>query len=83
VECGKRPIYLLEQKNESFYLKLNETRVIEWLRENGLGDKPPPRNSMKLGGLLIEEYIDFGRFLEQYRERATPKTPRSISNYVY
>jgi len=83
VERGKRPIYLLEQKNEGFYLKLSEVRVVEWLCENGLGDKLPPRDGMSLGGLLIEEYVDFGRFLERYRERATPKTPRSISNYVY
>jgi hypothetical protein len=38
---------------------------------------------MRIGGLLIEEYADFGRFLEDYRERATPPTPRSLSNYVY
>ena len=48
VERGKRPIYLLEQKNEGFYLRLDETRVIEWLRQNGLGDKLPPRDDMKL-----------------------------------
>ena len=83
VERGKRPIYLLEQKNEGFYLKLSEARVIEWLRQNDLGDRLPPRDGMKLGGLLIEEYVDFGRFVENYRERATPKTPRSIPNYVY
>jgi len=83
VERSKRPIYLLEQKNEGFYLKLDERRVIEWLSQNGLANNLPPRDGMKLGGLLIEEYADFGRFVESYRERATPKTPRSISNYVY
>ena len=32
---------------------------------------------------MIEEYADFGRFLEDYRERAarTP-TPRSLPNYI-
>lgn len=83
VERNKRPIYLLEQKNEGFYVKLDEKRVIEWLSQNGLADNLPPRDGMKLGGLLIEEFADFGRFLETYRERATPKAPRSISNYVY
>jgi hypothetical protein len=83
VEKKKRPIYLLEQKNEGFYVKLNEERVTEWLSKNGLGGFLPPRDAMRLGGLLIENYIDFGRFLESYRERATPRTPRSIPNYVF
>ena len=38
VEKRKRPIYVLEQKNEGFYVQLNETRVIDWLIHNGLGD---------------------------------------------
>jgi hypothetical protein len=38
---------------------------------------------MRLGGLLIEEYQDFGRFLERYPERSSPLTPRSVPNYVY
>src|SRR5579872_313006 len=83
VEKKKRPIYLLEQKNEGFYIRLNESRVIKWLCQNGLGGQLPPREGMHLGGLLIEEYEDFGRFLESYRERATPPTPRSLANYVY
>ena len=83
VERGKRPIYLLEQKNEGFYIRLNETRVIEWLTRNDLGDQLPPRDGMRLGGLLIEQYQDFGRFLDGYRERSSPRTPRSISNFIY
>jgi hypothetical protein len=83
VEKKKRPIYLLEQKNEGFYIRLNENQVIEWLSQNGLGEQLPPRDGMRLGGLLIEEYADFGRFLQDYRERATPPTPRSLPNYVY
>jgi hypothetical protein len=83
VERGKRPIYLLEQKNEGFYIRLNEKRVIQWLTTNGLGDQLPPRGGMGLGGLLIEQYQDFGRFLEGYRERSSPRTSRSISNFTY
>ena len=83
VEKKKRPIYLLEQKNEGFYIRLNERRVIDWLRQNGMEQQLPPRDGMRLGGLLIEEYQDFGRFLEKYRERATPPTSRSVPNYVY
>jgi hypothetical protein len=84
VEKNKRPIYLLEQKNEGFYVRLNEDRVIQWLRLNQLGDMMPPRDGMRLGGLLIEQYADFGRFLEAYRERtAESRTPRSLPSYIY
>lgn len=83
-EKSKRPIYLLEQKNEGFYVRLNEQRVIDWLQRNGVGANQPPRDGMRLGGLLIEEYVDFGRFLEAYRERAGENnTPRSVPNYTY
>jgi hypothetical protein len=84
VEKSKRPIYVLEQKNEGFYIRLNETRVIAWLEANGLGSLLPPRGGMRLGGLLIDEYVDFLRFLDDYKERtAESRTRRSIPNYVY
>lgn len=84
VDKNKRPIYLLEQKNEGFYFKLNEARIIRWLQANGLNDQLPPRGGMSLGGLLIEQYVDFGRFLEEYRERtADSRTLRSVPSYVY
>ena len=57
--------------------------MIEWLTRNGLGDQLPLRGGMRLEGLLIEQYQDFGRFLEGYRERSSPRTPRSISNFIY
>jgi len=83
VERNKRPIYVLEQKNEGFYVRLNAARVRRWLDANGLGAGLPPRDGMALGGLLIETYQDFGRFLEAYRERAVGATQRSLSNCVY
>ena len=84
VEKGKRPVYVLEQKNEGFYVRLSEDRVIDWLTQNGLGSNLPPRSAMRLGGLLIEEYVDFGRFLDLYRERTgESRTPRAIPSYVY
>lgn len=83
-ERNKRPIYLLEQKNEGFYVRLNEARVVAWLQANGIGQNMPPRDDMRLGGLLIEDYADFGRFLESYRERtADSRTQRSVPSYVY
>lgn len=84
VERQKRPIYVLEQKNEGFYIRLDHARVVEWLSRNGFDDALPPRSGMHLGGMLIEQYADFGRFVEGYRERTgESRTARSISSYVY
>ncbi len=85
VEKAKRPIYVLEQKNEGFYVRLSEERVFEWLHRNGLGaDLAALDSGLHLGGALIEQYVDFGRFLEPYRERtAESRTPRSVPSYVY
>ena len=83
-EKNKRPIYILEQKNEGFYIRLNEQRVISWLAQNGLDDKLQLADGMRLGGRLVEEYVDFGRFLEHYKERTgESRTLRSIPNFVY
>jgi hypothetical protein len=83
-EKNKRPIYVLEQKNEGFYIRLNEQRVVAWLVRNGLADKLQLTNGMRLGGRLVEEYVDFERFLEPYKERTgESRTPRSVPNYVY
>ena len=84
VEKQKRPIYVLEQKNEGFYVRLNEAQVIAWLTRNALAADLPPRSGMRLGGLLVEQYTDFGRFVEGYRERTgESRTLRSLPSYVY
>jgi diadenosine tetraphosphatase ApaH/serine/threonine PP2A family protein phosphatase len=84
VDRGKRPIYVLEQKNEAFYIRLDETRVAEWLRDNGLGESPSAGITARLGGRYILEYQDFGMFLEDYKERSSEaSTPRSVPSYIY
>jgi hypothetical protein len=83
VEANKRPIYVLEQKNEGIYIRLNEARVRTWLERNGLplSDAEAPA---KVGGTYLLEYADFGRFLESYKEGTSgPKTLRSVPNYIY
>lgn len=83
VEPNKRPIYVLEQKNEGIYVRLNEARVRRWLERNGLpmiDDEGPAR----IGGTYLLDYVDFGRFLVNYKEGTSgPKTERSIPNYIY
>jgi hypothetical protein len=83
VEANKRPIYVLEQKNEGIYVRLNENRVRIWLQRNGLplSDAEPPA---RIGGTYLLGYTDFGRFLESYKEGTSgPKTQRAIPNYIY
>lgn len=83
VEANKRPIYVLEQKNEGIYVRLNEARVRTWLERNGLplSDAEAPA---KIGGTYLLEYADFGRFLQSYKEGTSgPKTLRSVPNYIY
>jgi hypothetical protein len=83
VEANKRPIYVMEQKNEGIYVQLNEARVRRWLERNGLpiDDAGAPD---KIGGAYLLDYVDFGRFLESYGEGTSgPKTQRSVPNYIY
>ncbi|HJO73206.1 MAG TPA: hypothetical protein QGG32_10220 [Rhodospirillales bacterium] len=65
----KRPIYVLQQKNEAIYVRLDEARVEEWLKINGLKDELTRPEDQALGSVLIENYREFGRFLETYSER--------------
>lgn len=83
VQANKRPIYVLEQKNEGIYVRLDETRVRNWLKRNGLvvADIEAPA---RIGGTYLLEYADFGRFLVNYKEGTSgPKAQRSIPNYIY
>ena len=83
VEANKRPIYVLEQKNEGIYVRLNEDRVRNWLERNGLvvDDTEAPA---RIGGTYLMEYVDFGRFLVNYKEGTSgPKTQRFTPNYIY
>lgn len=78
---AKIPIYCLKQANEAFYLRLDETAVREWLETNHIpvnGACP----SARVGGLLIEDYRPFGRFLDEYRGQGET-TPRHAYAYVY
>ncbi len=83
VDTGKRPLYVLQQKNEAIYVRLSEEKVIAWLEENGLGQQIQGHPE-RPGGRYISEYINFGRILESYREGTGGiKNQRSISNYIY
>lgn len=66
------PVYCLQQSNEAFYIRLDEGAVVEWLTRNHVSLAACP--SERLGGLLIEQYRPFERFLTEYRrERAVTR----------
>lgn len=74
------PVYCLQQANEAFYIRLDESVVCRWLEKNAI-PVDSVRPSEKLGGLLIEQYQPFSRFLDDYRREKT--MPREAYPYVY
>ena len=79
---GKHPIYVTQQNNEALYCKLDESRVRRWLERNGVSDLPPPEIS--LGRAYLERYLDFGPFLDDYKDRERAGAfPRTLPPYVY
>lgn len=80
VQGTKRPIYVTQQRNEALYFKLDETRVIRWLKANNVTDVP----DNALGRAYLERYEDFGPFLETFKDReGTGGYPRTVPAYVY
>jgi len=76
----KRPIYVTQQQNEALYFKLDEARVLRWLKANQITDVPEEG----LGRAYLERYEDFGPFLEVFKDReGTGGYPRTAPAYVY
>jgi hypothetical protein len=77
---NKRPIYVTQQLNEALYFKLDEARVVRWLKANQIIDVPEDQ----VGRAYIERYDDFGPFLEVFKDReGTGGYPRTLPAYVY
>jgi hypothetical protein len=68
LQNGKRPIYVIEQQNEAIYVRLDPDTVARFLIANGLLTQLPavPKT---IGGVLIETYQDFERFLQDFSVR--------------
>lgn len=81
VRRNQRPIYVLHQKNEAFYVQLNEEMVIRWLVENQLPGMQLP-NGMRFGARYIENYLDFGPFLDDFKSQKSD-VMRTICNMSY
>jgi hypothetical protein len=81
IERNKRPIYILSQKNEAIYVKLDQGQVISWLLANHVTIGEPLAPGQKLGARYIGQYQDFGYYLEAFRRRDT--TRRNLCNMIY
>lgn len=81
---NNRPIYVIEQQNEAIYMRLDAGAVAAWLQANGALSAPPapPRT---LGSVVIEEYSDFGTFLQGFtvRDEASRVRTRDAPSLVY
>jgi hypothetical protein len=81
VARGQRPLYVLHQKNEAFYVQLDEAMVLKWLAANQLAGVQMP-NGMKFGARYIEQYQDFGPYLEDLKSQQAD-VGRTICNMSY
>src|SRR5262249_38766079 len=81
---NRRPIYVIEEQNEALYIQLNPAAVTAFLQTNGVLDDPPlpPKT---IGGVLIENYQDFGLFLKDFsaRDPASRTRGRDIASMTY
>ena len=80
----QRPIYVIEQQNEALYVRLEPAAVAEFLISNRALSAPPPPPKT-LGAVLIEEYSDFGPFLQDFgaRDPASRVRRRDAASLIY
>lgn len=66
---GKRPIYVITQANEAYYVRLDPAAVYSWLQAVGVVDLPSwaPSESVRFGGRLLEVAQPFGRYFSLLR----------------
>jgi hypothetical protein len=83
-----QPIYVMNQDNEAFYVRLREDLVRSWLDRNEIPYALPVDNS-RLGAALIDTYETinshghgFSSWLDEYRSNPTIES-RNVCSYVY
>ena len=84
LQNSKRPIYVIEQQNEAIYVKLDAAAVGAFLQANGvLQELPVPPKTV--GGILMEHYIDFRRFLQEFsaRDAEARVRGRDVASIMY
>jgi hypothetical protein len=80
----QRPVYVMDQENEAIYVKLNENVLREWLRLNEVSDIPAKSVLPGLSGTYLEQYDDFGQFLEPFKKKVAQRSyPRNVVSMTY
>jgi hypothetical protein len=76
----KRPIYVVTQANEAFYVRLQPEVVYSWLKTLGVSDLPDwaPEGQLKLGAHLLQLATPFGKYFSELHPG-----PASTYRYVY
>lgn len=76
----KRPIYVVTQANEAFYVRLQPEVVYAWLQTLGLADLPEwaPDGQLKFGAHLLQLASPFGKYFSELHPG-----PASTYRYVY
>jgi hypothetical protein len=77
---NKRPIYVVTQANEAFYVRLDPKVVYAWLSVLELSDLPEwnPDGDLKLGAHLLQLAAPFGKYFSELHPG-----PASTYRYVY
>jgi hypothetical protein len=76
----RRPIYVVTQANEAFYVRLRPEVVFAWLQALGVKDLPEwaPGGSIKLGAHLLQSAAPFGKYFSELHPG-----PAATYRYVY
>lgn len=84
LQNNKRPVYVIEQQNEALYFRLHSEAVSAFLRANGVLPVLPVAPKT-LGGVLIETYVDFRRFLQEFsvRDAEARVRGRDVASMTY
>jgi hypothetical protein len=77
------PVYVLRQKNEAFYFRLDEERVCNWLHQLSCVDDALLNSEPSLAGALLRSSLatPMDRFLTKH-DRSSPNEPRPPTLYV-
>ena len=84
LQNSRRPIYVIEQQNEALYVRLDHGVVGAFLIANGVLSELP-KAPMTLGSQVIEQYVDFGLFMQGFtaRDEASRERARDVPSLVY
>ncbi|MGH3428809.1 MAG: hypothetical protein ACRDQZ_14790, partial [Mycobacteriales bacterium] len=76
------PVYVLRQTNEAFYFRLDEARVLGWLRSLNCGDSALLETEPSLAGALLMSSHPMNRFLTEHDRSASASDHRPPHLYA-